>query len=148
MTQINNIHPFLSIYFLEVSALRLRVDIFTVERMRVLKGESGRVILKMRLPKMSDCEFADCFNSLYTSLIAEYTSLAERLSRSASGEIKLFVTYTVSEAKGNKTAKGKGRGGSEERLLICRNHEYSKGADSRSFKLCDEFDMRYGFFKR
>lgn len=102
----------------------------------------------MRLPKMSGCEFADCFNSLYTSLLAEYTSLAERLSKSASGEAKLFVTYAVSEAKSHKTAKGKGREESEDRLLICRNHEYSNGAASESFKLCDEFDIKDGFFKK
>lgn len=124
------------------------MDIFTVERMRVLKGESGRVILKMRLPKMSGCEFADCFNSLYTSLLAEYTSLAERLSRFASGEVKIFVTYTVSEPKSHKTAKGKGRGGNGDRVLICRNHDYSSGAASKTLKVCDEFDIKDGFFKK
>ena len=116
------------------------MDIFCIERMRVLKGECGRVVLKLRLPTMKNAHVADRFNALYSSLIGEYTAVGIALAQDSTGDGRFTVDYSLS------LKNGKGNGKDRGVLVVRRIHKYIKNDGELESVIIDRFDLKYGAF--
>ena len=76
-----------------------------LERMRVFKGERGRVVLRLKLPQF-DGEAYEEFNDLYSKLILEYTRLCERLQQNASGDELVEVSFSEEKPSLKRVRRG------------------------------------------
>ena len=127
------------------------MEVLIFESMRVFKGENGRVIFKLKLPKLGEggCEE---FNSFYSSLASEYAGAAERLSKTAEGDVRFLVSFE-SEEKNETKGKGRRNKGVSNRegrshLLIRRLARISIGNNERLCEALDEYNVELDAFVR
>ena len=110
------------------------------ERMRIFKGERGRVALRLRLPLIDDEGEGAAFNELYSILTVEYMNLCEALSRNATGNEKFEVGFTY-EYRVRK------RGRRERKSLIVKRYHKHKKADAEAIsEYVDVYDPKIGVF--
>lgn len=123
------------------------MDILFFESMRVFKGESGRVIFKLKLPKLSGVG-TEAFNALYSSLTEIYANAAAEISKTAMGDYRISVSFKAEEVKKQIGKKSRRRRSSKEHryLLVQRETKVIIGSSERIYESLDEFDMDTGLF--
>lgn len=115
------------------------------ESMRVFKGERGRVILRLGLPRLSD-EGAEEFNAFYRSLAEVYSEAALSLAAASERDFHMTVSFTSEEvrAKGKRRCKTKNSG--RRQLLIRRRVCLKEGYDERIIETEDKYDLKLQVF--
>ena len=125
------------------------MDILFLESMRIFKGNRGRVIFKLRLPKLSGDSF-DSFNSFYSSLLLAYADAAEHFSECAVGDARFLVSFKAEELEIRGRRRIKRNRNSESpcsrRLRIARTAALSLGGSRQIYESVDVYDLKYGFF--
>ena len=126
------------------------MDIFFFERMRVVSGERGRVIYRLRLPKLvteSECDF----NSFYNSLESAYSAAADRVAKSVAGDVRFTVSFTV-ESSISKAWRLKLRGLKKAKAhdtaqaMIKRVATVKSADGERVYSSFDIYDLALGIF--
>ena len=123
------------------------MDILFFESMRVFKGEKGRVIFKLKLPKLSG-EGSEVFNTLYSSLAEAYTNAADEISKVAIGDYRISVSFKAEEIQKKTGEKRIRKKSSKEHrsLLVQRETKMSVGGSERIYEILDEFNIDTGLF--
>ena len=126
------------------------MDISFFERMRVYSGDGGRVIFKLRLPKLDGAREFDRF---YISLANAYAAAAERRGTSAVGDVRFNVSFTVDvgssdarKGKRGKRKKHKSRGVC--RALIKRQCVIKSADGEESYSSIDVYNEELDVFEK
>ena len=125
------------------------MDILAFESIRVIKGEKGRVIFKLRLPKLKE-EYGE-FNSFYSTLVGAYVEAAEKVAEAVTGDLRFTVSFTVCEGDFKVRKRKNSRKENSERearafITVRRSAGLTGGGVEHSFSATDVFDLRSGFF--
>lgn len=144
-----NIHRIFRIYFCKVAVARCMVDISFFESMRIFRGDHGRVIFKLKLPKLCGGSSEE-FNSLYSMLALGYAEVAAELSKTAEGDVRFVISFKTDEVIA-KMAKKHGRGKTDEEnccahILIRRIARLKIGNSEYLREALDEYDAMLGVF--
>ena len=117
------------------------MDILFFESMRAFKGARGRVILKVRLPRLS-YEGAEDFNAFYRSLADIYSEAAMSLAANTEHDCRLSVSFKAEEMR----AEGKRGKRGRLYLLIGRRVCLKEETALRTIESYDKYDLQSQVF--
>ncbi len=118
--------------------------------MRIIRGAAGKVIFKLRLPRVGGEENIR-FNSLYSSLAAAYLEAAEEMANAATASVRFTVSFSVGgedKRRLRRRQKGKGKGGKIPLpiVIIHRKAVVGCGENERAFAASDIYDPNVDVF--
>ena len=116
------------------------------ESMRVFKGIGGRVIFKLRLPRLSG-EGSEEFNAFYRSLAEIYSDAASGIAKTSEGDCRRTESFDAEEVNAEKGRHLRRKAdGSWTHILIRRSVCLREGSDERSFVAGDKYDPQSRVF--
>jgi hypothetical protein len=128
------------------------VDILFFERMRIIRGDAGKVIFKLRLPKLNG-EDNSCFNSFYAMLASAYIEAAEETAKDVDTEVRFTVSFSVGGEDTKRLKFGRKRKGKGETIPlpiveIRRTATVKYGENERIFAATDVYDPNIDIFTK
>ena len=117
------------------------MDILLFERMRIIRGGAGKVIFKLRLPKLEGEENI-CFNSFYSSLASAYLEAAEAIANASAADVRFTVSFKADERerKIRKIRKGTMDKSLHPLVVIRRSAVIINGESERFCVVTDVYD--------